>query len=724
MTPTVSVLICLHNSSPFIVETLATVFAQTSPPSEIIVIDDGSTDGCADLVERQFDDPRLRVIRQPHRGLGAARQRSVDEASAEYVAFLDHDDLWLPHKLDRQLAIVTAERDLGLIFSDCFLIDAAGHEIGRLSDRFDYPSINIDGSDPLGHLLVHGCFIDLSTVVARTQAVMSAGGFNARYTYVEDYDLWLRIARRWRLRFVREPLAKRRLHDGQFTRRRPDVALSEQVQLLRPVADGASFPPDVRRAVHHYLFGQHLECGRRLAVQGNWAAAGRAALSMRRYPRPLADFCWSHFRQTALGRRIRPLARRLRAPLGAIRQPYGPDATVDSGGTPIDVWVDGSALDQSQTGYFNLTVELLRSLVRWRPHADSRIHVVTTRAGVAPLRERLGADGSMLHVHVPEVRDILAGRLRDALCRWRPGPIRQLLRLAHRRLAAPRGDGGAPALELLVWRGRFRYAASRKIALVQDLTPRIGPEWHTDDNVRDFEEYLGYALRHAETIATVSEHSRRDIIDSLAVFPRAVHVVPMRVHPIFEHPRFERGVLARHRVESPYVLCVGTREPRKNLRRLLRAFELLARTPVASEHVLLLVGPAGWDETFDGALAENAFRDRIRMTGFVPLEDLPSLYHFASVVIYPSLYEGFGLPVLEAMCSSAIVATSRVSAMPEILGSSGMYFDPHDVEDIASVLTTVLQWSPTDAAPCRRRCRSRGEALLAQWAAEPPLPGL
>src|SRR4029077_1140213 len=102
--PTVSVAICLLNSSRFIDETLESVFTQTFADYEIVLVDDGSTDGCADAIERRYQDRRLRIVRQPHQGLSIARRATIAAASGEYVAFLDHDDIWFPDKLERQVA--------------------------------------------------------------------------------------------------------------------------------------------------------------------------------------------------------------------------------------------------------------------------------------------------------------------------------------------------------------------------------------------------------------------------------------------------------------------------------------------------------------------------------------------------------------------------------------------------------------------------------------------
>jgi alpha-1,3-rhamnosyl/mannosyltransferase len=280
---------------------------------------------------------------------------------------------------------------------------------------------------------------------------------------------------------------------------------------------------------------------------------------------------------------------------------------------------------------------------------------------------------------------------------------------------------GPDTVELVVWRGRFRYAGSRKIALVPDLSTRIHPELHSPGNVAEFEDYLGYALRRADAIATLSESSREDIVERLNVFPKSVHVIPTPLSPVFRQPLLSRGIASGHGLKAPYLLCVATTEPRKNLRRLVRAFERLSREEAP---LLVLAGAAGWDEGFGRFLVESDAHPRVRNLGFVPLGHLPSLYHFASAVVYPSVYEGFGLPVLEAMCSSAVVVTARLRSLPEDLVAGLLDFAPYDTEGMASALRAALRLTADESAAYRRRCRSQAEALLEGWSQAPPLPGV
>jgi glycosyltransferase involved in cell wall biosynthesis len=298
------------------------------------------------------------------------------------------------------------------------------------------------------------------------------------------------------------------------------------------------------------------------------------------------------------------------------------------------------------------------------------------------------------------------------------GPDANRVRL-HRRRTAGRGDG---AIELLLWRGRFRFSRSRKLALVADLTTRLYPELHTPFTVREFDRYLRYVIKHAHGIVTVSDHSRRDIISRLNVFPASVYRIGNRVNAAFEHPSFDPDVPRSYGLTGPYLLVVGTIEPRKNLRRLVQAFERL-RQQGHGDVTLAIAGPPGWDEHFLKDLAASPAREEILYLGFVPVEQLPSLYHYARAVTYPSLYEGFGLPVLEAMCCSSVVVASRSSSLPEILGD-GIQFDPYCVDAIAAALAAALRLTVDEDAAYRQQCRERARALLKTWSAEPALPGL
>jgi glycosyltransferase involved in cell wall biosynthesis len=167
-----------------------------------------------------------------------------------------------------------------------------------------------------------------------------------------------------------------------------------------------------------------------------------------------------------------------------------------------------------------------------------------------------------------------------------------------------------------------------------------------------------------------------------------------------------------HGLGGRYVLSVGTLEPRKNLPRLLEAFARLTANGRHADVTLAVVGPAGWGES----LAEPVARlgDRVRLVGFVPRGDLAPLYRGAAVVCYPSLWEGYGLPVAEALAAGAPVVTSAGTATEELVaGGVGLVVDPHDPDAIAAALAKVLD---DDDVADRLRRAARKRAAETTWA--------
>src|SRR5438105_3001666 len=255
--PTVTVAICLFNSSRFIDETLESVFAQTFDDYELLLVDDGSTDGCADAIERRYSNRRLTIVRQRHQWLSIARRASIAGARGEFVAFLDHDDLWLPDKLERQVAAARADPSVALLFSDCDYIDERGQPLRRLSDHYGLANIDVTGTRGYAELLRRGCFVWQSTVVARTAALRSVNAFDPIYPYIADYDTWLQLARRHPMHYTPAVLAKWRVHANQFTNRCPDITLEDHRNLLGRLYRIESIPRPIRIALGDRLLGQH-----------------------------------------------------------------------------------------------------------------------------------------------------------------------------------------------------------------------------------------------------------------------------------------------------------------------------------------------------------------------------------------------------------------------------------------------------------------------------------
>jgi glycosyltransferase involved in cell wall biosynthesis len=220
---------------------------------------------------------------------------------------------------------------------------------------------------------------------------------------------------------------------------------------------------------------------------------------------------------------------------------------------------------------------------------------------------------------------------------------------------------------------------------------------------------LRAAVRRADAIVTPSRNTAEDILSRTKVDPRKLHVIPLAA----SLPASDVDVgetLARLKVRSPYVLFVGTIEPRKNLVRLVRAYRRVASTGIP--HALVLAGPLGWHH--ESLMREIALQGpgEIVMTGSLTPEELDAVYRAADAFVYPSLYEGFGLPVVEAMARGIPTIASNTSSVPEVSGDGALGVDPRSVGEIAEAIGSVC----TDADLAGRlAARGRAQAERFSW---------
>lgn len=203
---------------------------------------------------------------------------------------------------------------------------------------------------------------------------------------------------------------------------------------------------------------------------------------------------------------------------------------------------------------------------------------------------------------------------------------------------------------------------------------------------------LPLAARRAAAVITVSEHSRQDLIRILRLPPEKLHVVheaaPEYFRPVTD-PQTLAAIRRRYDLPDEFLLYVGTLEPRKNLKRLLHA---LRRLHDAGQHIpLIMVGPRGWMmDDFEAYVIELGLHQAVNYLGYVPTEDLPALYSLATLFVFPSLYEGFGLPPLEAMACGTPVLSSNRSSLAEICGQAAVLVNPECEQEIADGIHALL----------------------------------
>jgi len=248
-----------------------------------------------------------------------------------------------------------------------------------------------------------------------------------------------------------------------------------------------------------------------------------------------------------------------------------------------------------------------------------------------------------------------------------------------------------------------RVGAFARLVTVHDAVPFVHPETHVWLTNFLFTSYIPRTLRFVDRIITASESSSRDIQRFFRVDAgRVTHIycgVDQRFRP--QPPERVAAVLARYGVDLPYLLVVGALQERKNLQTAFAAFARLKAEGLP--HRLVVVGRKAWKtEGLFRRLNELGLGEEVLLTGYVEDVDLPAFYTGAACFLFPSLYEGFGLPPLEAMACGTPVVASNSSSLPEVVGDAGILVDPHDVAGFADAVRSVIE-QPSLAGELRER---------------------
>lgn len=282
-----------------------------------------------------------------------------------------------------------------------------------------------------------------------------------------------------------------------------------------------------------------------------------------------------------------------------------------------------------------------------------------------------------------------------------------LMAVANQRAGVPFPDWCARGADLFHCTNQVRTPPRRIpfTATVHDFTCWKMPEMHSEANVRADREFAERVLKRAAGIMAVSEATRRDAIEVLGIAPERVRTIYNGVSSAYFNAPMPPPP------PKPYALFLGTIEPRKNVERLLDAWESLP-AGVRDAFDLLLAGGAGWRcEATVRRL--RAARAGVRWLGYFPEALLPELVRGAEVLVYPSLYEGFGLPVAEAMACGTACITSNASSLPEIAGDAALLVNPQSVEEIREALLRLLE-HPEERARLGAAGRARAERMF-RW---------
>jgi len=233
------------------------------------------------------------------------------------------------------------------------------------------------------------------------------------------------------------------------------------------------------------------------------------------------------------------------------------------------------------------------------------------------------------------------------------------------------------------------------ITTLHDVSWKFYPQYIKKSDLFFLNTLIPISIKKADKIITVSQTSKEDIVKTYAIPPDKVRVVYNGVHIPIGYATPDR-VIEKYHLPKNFIFYVGTLQPRKNVPSLLRTFQVL-RNKYKVENVQLVIGGGrghNYDERIDVLVEQYKLKDDVIFPGYIDNEDLPILYKLAKVFVFPSLYEGFGIPPLEAMASGTPVVVSDKSCLPETVGDAGLVVDPEDSEVFAEAIYRAMYDEP------------------------------
>lgn len=259
-----------------------------------------------------------------------------------------------------------------------------------------------------------------------------------------------------------------------------------------------------------------------------------------------------------------------------------------------------------------------------------------------------------------------------------------------------------------------RFKSIKTVFTLHDLIFKFFPQYHLPRNRIFLNLAMPLFLKRADAIICVSEHTRRDAMKEYGLPEEKMRVIYEGVHPRFRRVadgEVLRAAQARYRLPDRFILAVGTVEPRKNLVTLFKVFKALCEEDDSLAQEVIVVGRQGWmHEPTYRAVHELGLTGRVRFLTSVEDDDLVKIYSLAQVLAFPSLYEGFGLPPLEAMACGAPVVASNAAALPEICGDAALLVPPNDIAEWTRALKRAL----TDRQ-LRQMLQARGPERAAKF---------
>ena len=225
-------MICCYNSEKYLREAIDSVIDQTYTNWEIVIVNDGSTDGTEEIILDYIDQGiSITYLKQENKGFGAARNKAIELAKGDWIAIIDHDDICMPNRLESQVNDIINNPKAKLLFGNSIHMNSSGDFINYHFDGINPTNFDLREGIAAENLLKHGCFIDSETVIFNKKMANSIGGFNETYKHILDYEFFLRVAESYSLYCNEEVLAKWRVHSNQATQNMGKIVYVEHIKI-------------------------------------------------------------------------------------------------------------------------------------------------------------------------------------------------------------------------------------------------------------------------------------------------------------------------------------------------------------------------------------------------------------------------------------------------------------------------------------------------------------
>lgn len=628
-----SIVVPSFNQARFLKACLDSILNQNYSDVEVLVMDGGSTDESVSILKSYGD--RIIWVSEPDGGQAAGVNKGINRASGEVIGWLNSDDVYYPGVFKTVMKVFEEHPEINVIYGHADHINEDGsYREDYYTEPWDYERLK------------EICYICQPAVFFRRKTVMEVGLLNPERQFAMDYDLWLRLGKTEQFHFIKKKFAGSRLYPQNKT-----LGSVEKVHI--------DIMDTVKEVTGH--------------VPERWLEGSANAVERSRNGNPDTPTAARRFRQNTC-RLIDSYVRK-----------YSENENRDLQRFPyscsfIRTGIDASmALQKNRSGVGNVALALASGLCANDPKSEYIIY---------PCFEDHFDTDCML----PGILD----KYDNAVWAFRnPGQyaVEQLAQTFRLR-DVESVEALCQYPDVMLYPSfTFCKVLSKtcpSVYVLYDLSFLEHHEYSTDANYEYCYRHLFNAALVSDYFLSISEYTKRIFLQYFPFVEESrIRVIPLACSEIyFNEPDNNEYNNAKWNLKEPFWLSVGTVEPRKNMIKLIDACAILKKKGVNLP--LYIAGGSGWkNNNVYERVRTLGLEQEVHFLGYVSDEELNLLYHSCRAMIYPSLYEGFGIPILEAMAAGAPVICSNTTSMPEVGGEAVLYIDPVDANSIAEQMMKV-----------------------------------